>query len=292
MKVFIALALLAFSLPAQIAIPNRPIASLNATSRHRPVYPGNPRGWTVTGDASKVDVTTPAGIAIFQAALLRWADFAVAEMTRVGAQGAVLWDLEGQEFDTAYIGDPSQIETIAPELVGVLDRFVAKFTDAGFRIGFTLRPQVFDLATASHRNLPDPEPELIRKVRYAHDRWNATLFYIDSTIALDGTVTPASIFEHLLALYPDVICFPEWKTVRDYAYSIPFNPGTRVRGPDQQVLDVYPEASELINVTDQTALAFASELRLAVVKGHLLMWSGWYRHAAGDLIQQIYAALP
>jgi hypothetical protein len=104
----------------------------------------NPRGWF---GGPSVDVTTTTGIAAFQARLLSYADNAVIEMKRIGALGGILWDMEGQQFDQAYYGDPTQLETIAPELVGVLDAFMAKFTSAGLRIGFLLRPQVFNEQT-------------------------------------------------------------------------------------------------------------------------------------------------
>jgi hypothetical protein len=132
--------------PRQVKTPTskKPIAALMVTGKFRPTFPKNPRGWF---NDSSIDITTSAGISAFQKRLLSWGDGAVAEMRRVGAQGGILWDIEGQQFDEAYIGDPAQAETIAPELVGVLDAFIAKFTTAGFRIGFTLRPHVFSQKT-------------------------------------------------------------------------------------------------------------------------------------------------
>jgi hypothetical protein len=94
-------------------------------------------------------VTTPQGVAAFQRGLLAAADRAITEMTRVGAGGGIIWDIEGQQLDQSFIGDPSQAETLAPELVGVLDAFVAKFKSAGFPIGFTLRPQAFSVVSGT-----------------------------------------------------------------------------------------------------------------------------------------------
>jgi hypothetical protein len=124
----------------------KPIARLTFTGRFRPTPPTNPRGWF--NDPS-IDVTTPAGIAVFQQRLLQAGDAAVAEMTRVGAMGGIIWDIEGQQFDQAYLGDPAQAETIAPELVGVIDQFMAKFTNAGFQIGFDIEPQVLSFTTGT-----------------------------------------------------------------------------------------------------------------------------------------------
>jgi hypothetical protein len=131
-------------LPAAAA--RKPIARLTFTGRFRPTLPNNPRGWF---NDPTVDVTTPAGIAAFQQRLLQAGDAAVAEMTRVGAMGGIIWDLEGQQFDQAFLGDPVQAETISPELVGVLDQFIAKFTNAGFQIGFDIEPQVLSFTTGT-----------------------------------------------------------------------------------------------------------------------------------------------
>jgi hypothetical protein len=124
------------------AAARKPLARLSFTGAFRPTFATNPRGWF---NDEHVDVTTPQGIAAFQRGLLAAADRAIAEMTRVRAGGGIIWDIEGQQLDQSYIGDPAQAETLAPELVGVLDAFVAKFKSAGFPIGFTLRPQAFSV---------------------------------------------------------------------------------------------------------------------------------------------------
>jgi len=127
-------------LPAAAA--RKPMARLSFTGRFRPTYPKNPRGWF---DDPNVDVTTPQGIASFQWRLLAQADQAITEMKRMGAAGGIIWDIEGQQLDQSFIGDPASAETLAPELVGILDMFIRRFTAAGFPIGFTLRPQAFSL---------------------------------------------------------------------------------------------------------------------------------------------------
>ena len=126
------------SLPAAAA--RKPMARLSFTGRFRPTYPKNPRGWF---DDPNIDVTTPQGIASFQWRLLAQADQAVTEMKRMGAAGGIIWDIEGQQLDQSFIGDPGSAETLAPELLGILDMFIGRFTSAGFQIGFALRPQVF-----------------------------------------------------------------------------------------------------------------------------------------------------
>ena len=138
--------LFATTYPRKFTAPavRRPMARLSFTGAFRPTFATNPRGWF---NDPTVNVTTPAGVAAFQARLLAAADIAINEMKRVGASGGIIWDIEGQQLDQSYIGDPSQAETLAPELVGVMNAFVAKFTSAGYPIGFTLRPQVFSEQT-------------------------------------------------------------------------------------------------------------------------------------------------
>jgi hypothetical protein len=293
----------------------------------------------------------------FQSRLLSWADGAVAEMSRVGAQGAIIWDIEGQQFDEAYIGDPTQAETIAPELVGVLDAFIAKFTSAGFRIGFTLRDQVFTQQTgfvnvygnnitwaggtqfsstwaasvdagtiviggfnykiqsvqsassltlttapptgtkvpyiyAKQTNTANPGAVLQAKIQYVKNRWNASLFYVDSDLAWDGTVTAASYFQSLLSAFPDVLMFPECKNTRHYAYALPYlDSNLGYTQAPANAAYVYPNAVGLVNVaTEPNISASYNALLQSVRSGNILLFAGWYRHPANDVVMQIYAA--
>lgn len=291
----------------KVPSPSRPIGAVCSTSARfkkdangnyildangnkiRDPYPTNPRGWW---NDPTVDVTNPAGIAAFQKRFLAFADAAVAEILRVGGMGALLWDLEGQQYDEAYIGDPSQIEAISPEVVGVLDQFVGKFTKAGLRIGFTCRPQAFNLQALTQTNLPEPGKELYRKMQYAQKRWGATLFYIDSNLDLMGTITPAYSFSTIASLMPGTLIFPEWENTKHYAYTIPYNNTLSVFGPPAHATKVYPGALCLLKVNDATAASNPAEITAAIQAGNIALFDGWYRHAANDLIQQIYAGLP
>jgi hypothetical protein len=124
--------------------PRQPVARLSFNGKFNPQILKNPRGWF--NDQSNTDVTTPEGIAKFQQGLLGAADSSVAEMMRMNALGGVVWDIEGQQLDQSYIGDPAQAEICAPEIVGVLDEFMRRLSYGGrFQTGFTLRPQTFRL---------------------------------------------------------------------------------------------------------------------------------------------------
>jgi hypothetical protein len=276
--------------PPPPAFSNKPIAMLNMTSKHRPVLAKNPRGWFSA--APWVDVTTPLGIAAFHGYLLGYATGAIAEMRRVGAQGGILWDIEGQEFDWAYGGDPGQAEVAAPELIGVIDEFVAMFVSAGFRIGFTLRPQTLDLTNhAFQPDGPDPGGTLAAKMDYAIKRWGATLFYVDSSV-VSNVPTAAAIFETLAKAHPGVLIFPEWESTRHYAYTVPYNNSlATIYGPPAEALAVYPDAICLIALNDVSAAAHPAELQAAAAAGNILCWPGWYPNPAGDLVRKIYAGL-
>jgi hypothetical protein len=336
-------------------LPRQPIASLfpNSNFQNNPAFATNPRGWF---NDPTIDVTTVKGTAAFQDRLLKWADGAVTEMRRMGAQGEIIWCIEGQQLPTSYVGDPSQAETLAPELLGVLDQFIKKFTDAGFKTGFTLRTQIhtfykgtvnvsgnkvtlisgaeFDPAwmtdlepqlamvigqkvyniqsVASSRSLTlatnaetqtnvsyelgqqhnpqDPEPVLRSKVQYAYQRWGATLFYVDSDANWAGNVNPAQMFEDLVAEFPGVVFFPEERSTRDWAYTHPYIDATNNDPePEYSAAKVYPSATGLVSVPgDEGIDAKYWQLLQAVRKGNTLLFAGWYRHHANDVVKQIY----
>ena len=56
------------------------------------------------------------------------------------AQAAITWDIEGEQFPqgTTFIGDPRLVDTLDPEMSGVIDAYFKKFTDAGIKVGMTI----------------------------------------------------------------------------------------------------------------------------------------------------------
>jgi hypothetical protein len=58
-------------------------------------------------------------------------------------QGVIIWDLEGQEFlqTFSYVGDPAHLPQLSPEMDAIADEFIGTFTNAGYKVGLTLRPQ-------------------------------------------------------------------------------------------------------------------------------------------------------
>lgn len=193
-------------------------------------FPTNPRRYF---NDPGVDVTTPAGLAQFQTRVLTQAQTVVTNLRQLNAQGAITWDIEGEQYpqDTSYVCSPDQIAQAAPEMQSVLppgspyagmklaDAFFRTIHDAGFRLGVCVRPQHFTMnadGTASQVFVPDSQvaQEMIRKMKFAHDHWGATLFYIDSTVESSGWPLPASVLEQAAAALPDSLLIPEESTPR------------------------------------------------------------------------------
>ncbi len=205
-------------------------------------YPNNPRRYFNDSNAADFDVTTRSGLAAFQARVLAQAKSNVANLKQLNAQGAITWDIEGEQYPqtTSYVCSPDQIAAAAPEMETVVtdasspyagmrldDAYFKTMTDAGFRVGVCIRPQQFGInadGTAQQSYLPASAiaAQLTAKMKYAHDRWGATLFYIDSTVDSIGGVLAASIFQQAAAALPDSLLIPEESTPLHYAYTGPF----------------------------------------------------------------------
>lgn len=262
----------------------RPIASL-IIGTAAAGWPGNPRGWFLDG---KLDVNSKAGVAEFQRRLLEWADRSIANMHEMNAQGMITWDIEGEQFPhpVTYVGDPRLAEQLAPEMSGAIDKYFARFHDAGLRVGVTVRPQEFhqsDGAAPSQRAVADPAALLISKIQYARDRWKATLFYVDSN-GLPGFPIDAAIFEKVHAAVPNVLLIPEHKNLLYYASTAPYAELRQgFAGTPALPRSVYPRAFSVINVTDGPFEQRRAELEQAVRAGDILLFRGWYQdqNAAG-----------
>jgi hypothetical protein len=276
-------------------------------------YPNNPRRYFNNGNASDFDVRTTAGLAAFQARVLQQAANNVANLQRLNAQGAITWDIEGQQYpqETSYVCSPDQIAQVAPEMESVVsdrssayagmkldDAYFKIMRDAGFRVGVCIRPQHFTLngdGTAQQVYLPNGSiaAELIRKMKYAHDRWGATLFYVDSTVESNGAVLDAGIFQQVAAALPDSLISPEEMTPKYYAYTAPFR--TFIfhgdLGTDAGVYNYYPKAFSLVLVNDVDAGTLAANipaLTKSVRNGDILMTHVDYWQENNPTILKIY----
>lgn len=206
----------------------------------------NPRGWF---NEPKIDVTTPEGKADFRGRALKYAQRAAQVLTGMNAQGAIVWDIEGQEepHPTSYIGDPRLAKTMAPEMDEVADDFFKILRDAKLRPGICIRPtQVFfdkakqklrhNAGNDGHETIGGSYYQHLRphdlafwkffpvverlsdKITYAKERWGCTVFYIDT----NGVWRPmgekweykwallqGQVLKRLRELHPDILLIPE-----------------------------------------------------------------------------------
>ena len=105
----------------------------------------NPRGYL---SDKNLDVSDQAN---FNTQVLNTAGSIVNRMNGMNPkpQGMIIWDLEGEEFSHVftYVGSPDKLPGVAPEMDAVADQVFKKFTDAGYKVGVTLRPSDFITGT-------------------------------------------------------------------------------------------------------------------------------------------------
>jgi hypothetical protein len=268
----------------------RPVAQLFLTS-YNGTYPTNPRRWF--GDGS-VNVTTPAGIAAFQQRVLQYAAQSVAICQAENAQAAITWDIEGQQFPqaTSYIGDPRLVDTLAPEISGVIDAYFKTFTNAGIRVGMTIRPQQLVLSDsntqASQVEVADPGQLMLQKITYAYNRWGATVFYVDSNGAPDNPIDP-KYFKEVTDALPNVLLIPEHSNMGYYPITAPYgqlNMGTT--GTPPVVSWTYPQAFSVFTISDADVTDNWATLVNSVAHGDALFFRGWFNANENPQVQQIY----
>lgn len=294
-----------------IYLASSPSGNLN----QRGGFPTNPRRYFNDGNAGDVDITNAPGLARFQARILVQAQKNVANLRLMNAQGAITWDIEGEEYpqQTSYVCSPDQIATTAPEMETIItdksskyagmkldDAYFRTMTDAGFRVGVCVRPQHFAInadGTAQQTYLLSEQlaQEMIGKMQYAHARWGATLFYIDSTVDARGGVLAAQFFNKAAAALPDSLLIPEESTPLHFAYTAPFASfiDLGALGTPAFIYDVYPNAFSANLVNDASAVSLAAstaQLTRQVKQGDVLMAHADYWQANNPTIVNLYSA--
>ena len=272
----------------------RPLGMLMLSSSV-PHHPANPRGWFL--NAPEIDTTSEQGRARFAERLSAYADKSVEVLTRMGAQGVIVWDSEGQEYPhaTSYIGDP---RCLPPEMVPLIDAFFAKFRAAGLRTGVCIRPQRAVLpaygGTAEQLEVPLAEQQavLAAKIRYASERWGCSLYYVDSNVdrrnQAEGAMS-AEVFRGLAAAFPQVLLIPEQKTADYWACSAPYS---ELRGgwasTPALARSLYPAAFSVLCVNDGPLAARHPELVAAVARGDVLLFRAWWDDPEQAEVRAIY----
>lgn len=202
---------------------------------HRPIIgwilanvrtpPGNPNGWF---DDKDLDIRGPDGRRRFADRLAAEADERLALARRVGAQGILLWDVEGSNpLAPIYPGDPRLVPALAPEMDAAADALFARCAAAGLATG--VRIGVFPwriAADGTHRWAADDglaSAEAAARVAYARARWGCRLFLLAHNLTADGLgraergeaidaerdATPASVVGSLQARFPGCLFLVE-----------------------------------------------------------------------------------
>jgi hypothetical protein len=203
----------------------------------------NPRGWNPVFHGN-LDAAAPDYQRRFRATVERFVDGCVRRATWHGAQAALFWDVEGQEFphtQCTYIGDPrvlppemdwrdpAELESAiregrpASSVPTTALRLFRKFTAAGMLVGGTIRPQVCVDSPYGPRQVQGGEPLeiLTDKVNYARRELGWRVFYVDSSLSVyafagakdDGRelhYLPAELFATLAGTFPDCLFVPEF----------------------------------------------------------------------------------
>ena len=241
-------------------------------------------------------MNTPQGQAEFKQRVLNLADSAIAIMKDMNAQGAITWDIEGQQFRhaTTYIGDPRVLNVLAPEMDAIADQYFARFKSAGLRIGICVRPQLLkiseDRKAAEQTIVDDPTQLLLDKIGYARKRWGVSLIYIDSNvIGKDPNPLNAKIIKRIADAYPDCLLIPEHSNLEYYAYSAPYEELRHgaVSTPEP-ARDVYPKAFSLIYTADGPLDLYRDGLKTAVKQGDSLMYRTWFADPQNAKVKAIY----
>ncbi len=259
----------------------------------------NPRRWTT--NFGQIDITTDKGKAAFRAALLKVADNSVQVLKASGAQGMITWDPEGEEFPGAcYYGDPRLVPSFAPEMEfkdsgakSVIDEYFEKFRAAGLKVGVCIRPQQIAMVDGKpvHQAAEDENAVQIlqERIAYAKQRWGCTLFYVDSTATVSGSLNP-DVFKAVADAYPDVLLIPENESMRYFAYSAPLNSYVhhKVTSTPIGARLVYPNAFSVLMAPEGDQPEDHSALLNAVRHGDILLFNGWYTNDGAEKIRKIY----
>src|SRR5882724_7365767 len=260
----------------------------------------NPRRWTV--NFGEIDVTNDKGKAAFRAALLKLADNSVQVLKDTGAQGMITWDPEGEEFPGAcYYGDPRLVPTFAPEMEfkndgakSVIDEYFEKFRAAGLKVGVCIRPQQIAMVDGKpvHQAAEDENAvQILReRIAYAKQRWGCTLFYVDSTATVSGSLNP-DVFKAVAQAYPDVLLIPENESMRYFAYSAPLNSYVhhKVTSTPIGARLVYPDAFSVLMAPEGDRPEDHAALLDAVRHGDILLFNGWYMNDGAAKIKKLYS---
>jgi hypothetical protein len=247
----------------------------------------NPRGWF---NDPTLDVTGPDGAQRFRKALMDYTDRSLEVLKRTGAQGVIVWDLEGEEFPhkTSYIGDPRLLDELAPEMAATVDEFFARLRNAGLKVGITIRPQqlVFEHGQPRQTQVLNIKQCLLEKIDYAKAHWGVTLFYIDSN---GGIRRPDEVWQlrSLAKERPDVLLIPEHHYLPYWTFSAPYvalrdgNSSATARWAKK----FFPGSFQVLDIAD--AGPDRTKVDAAWRKGDILLFRAWFWNSDCELAEKL-----
>lgn len=273
-------------LPTNLHWPDRrPIGVLFLASNFHS-SPTNPRGWF---NDPKLNVTGTNGPERFKKALMEYTDRSLEILKRTGAQGVIVWDLEGEQYPhkITFIGDPRLVDRMAPEMATVADDFFQRLRNAGLRVGVTIRPQqlVFDGPEGARQTqVVNTKAILLEKIDYARKRWGATLFYVDSN---GGIRRPDEAWQlrSLAKERPDILLIPEHHYLPYWAFSSPYvalrnGDSTRSAGWARRL---WPDSFQVLEVSDVDR--DGAKVAAAWRQGDILMFHAWFWGPECELVK-------
>jgi hypothetical protein len=226
----------------------------------------------------------------------------------------VTWDIEGEQYPqaTSYVCSPDQIASIAPEMESTIraasspyagmkldDAYFKIIRSGGFRVGVCIRPQQFtqrgeSAAEQVELSADHIANELLRKIKFAHDRWGATLFYLDSTVGSKGDVLDPAILQTVSRAFPDSLLIPEETTPRYYGFSAAFRSFLfhGDTGTPSAIYNYYPRAFSVNMINDvapDKLQAARRQLTESTRRGDILMVLGAFWQPNNSVVQDIYA---
>jgi hypothetical protein len=187
--------------------------------------PGNPGGWW---KRDGLDLRGDAGRRLFADQAERAADAVIAGLEDLGAQGVVVWDIEGSSAAAPiYPGDPRLLPRLAPEMDAVADRFFARLAAAGFATG--VRIGLHPLVAGSDgvlRVRPNDDTmvdEAAARITAARTRWGCSLFFLGHNLTASGLaasdaglridrerdITPTGLLARLRLRFPGCLILAE-----------------------------------------------------------------------------------
>jgi len=176
----------------------------------------------------------------------------------------------------------------------VIDEYFDKFRAAGLKVGVCIRPQQITIVDGKpvHQLAKDEQAAQIlqERIAYAKQRWGCTLFYVDSTATVYGSINP-DVFKAVAEAYPDILLIPENESMRYFGYSAPLNSYMHheITSTPVGARLVYPKAfSVLMGMRPGNRPEDHAALVNAVRRGDILLFNGWYMNEGAYKAKKIY----